>query len=202
MTELIFSHQSYVPDHNHVAKAASACLSDTQLGNFDEIGAKKFAAGSLEAKLGSTERITNPLNSLNRLERLVAQETIRFIEKGDVQGLRESLGMLAEIPKMQKAVMTGLTDYMEGFFPRTHVTWQSGKNNDGTPFMSLRLERAHDDSKSSSYTSVEIGSNGTETAYYTAQGNIFESKIIDAKYALSTMKFEKKNEHLPVLKFF
>ncbi len=195
MTDRIFSQQDFAPDHNHVAMAASACLSDAQPPSFAYSGEKIIAAREL-----CTSKEGNPLHSLNRLDRLVAQETIRAIEKGDVQGVRELLRMLAEIPKMQKSVMTGLTNYMEAFFPRTHVTWESGKNKDGTLFMHLQLERAHDDSKSSSYTVVEIGSDGTENAYYTAHGNIFARKTINAKDALSTMKFEKKNDYLPILK--
>lgn len=195
MTDRFFSKQDFAPDHNHVAMAASACLSDAQPRAFAHSGEKMFAASEV-----CTSKMGNPLHSLNRLDRLVAQETIRAIEKGDVHGVQESLRMLAEIPKMQHSVMTGLTNYMEAFFPRTHVTWESGKNKDGTLFMNLKLERAHDDSKSSSYTLVEIGSDGTENAYYTAHGNIFARKTINAKDALCIMKFEKKDEYLPNLK--
>ncbi|MBI2810419.1 MAG: hypothetical protein HYX67_06285 [Candidatus Melainabacteria bacterium] len=195
MTDRIFMQQDFAPDHNHVAMAASACLSDAQPRVFAQSGEKMIAANDV-----CTSKVGNPFYSLNRLDRLIAQETIRAVEKGDVKGVQDSLRMLAEIPKMQKSVMTGLKNYMEAAFPRTHVTWESGKNKDGTLFMHLQLERAHDDSKSSSYTVVEIGSDGTTNAYYTDHGNIFDRKTINAKDALCTMKFEKKDAYLPKLK--
>ncbi len=212
MTDRILSQQNFAPDQDHVNMAANACLSDAQHRamayggeKMAAYGGEKMVAYSGEKMIAVNELCTskkgNPLSSLNRLDRLVAQETIRAIEKGDVRGVQESLRMLAEIPKMQQSVMTGLTNYMEAFFPRTHVTWDSGKNKDGTLFMNLKLERAHDDSKSSAYTLVEIGSNGTENAYYSAHGNIFERKTVNAKDALSIMKFQKKEDYLPILKF-
>ncbi len=228
MTDQIFAKQDFVLGDSGAASAASACLSDARMAQaITRSVAETIAAKCVEAKPGTadqiakvnenkeialhsklevfTSKVGDPLYSLNRLENLIAQNTIRAIEKGDVQGVRGMLQTLAENPKMQDSVMTGLTNHMEAFFPRTHVTWESGKNKDGTPFVHLQLQRAHDFSKSSSYTSLEIGSDGTEIACYTPRGHISKGKTINATDALrtiSTLQYEKKDLYLPNLKVF